>query len=927
MRYTRVRRKRRFTVKNKTPLFLACLLFLIVLFSSFNINEMDLFEENINEVNDDNKSDKVKAAIAANTLKYHDENANSAFNIYNESGTRQSGRVIFDTLPPGYKIITGVNFNYTNSSGAASSLNLDLTVWGDDIGAGTTEHDHTYSITPPGVTGYTVYEYYPGGPTYVIDDDPIVEFNSTDPSGACLQLGKDEDNNGQSERSSGGSYAGVLYELMVELVYENITALNRGYNLTGSILPNDYIDAYSIYLEANKEYEFSLNRISGTGNINLRLVKFSHFTDTSYPLSSGVFNNTIGAGVYILLVEANIGGIDSAQYKVRFDFEDDASIAEHYPDQEPDNYDAVTSTQSLRVNYTLGTGNNHIITGVNYRYTASGSDNIGITLWGDQAINEPYTDTGVPAVTNDTWQTIYFNTADFIIDDDPAVEFTSVNPAGPITIGYKSPGSGHSFKDSGGGYGAAESYEYVVEILYEPIPTLTMDVLSTGSIIQYDYVDAYQMQLTAGVRYGFILNNAPTTGDLNMRLLDFDSLTDINLASTSVDLRHEKMSYTPGSTDTYLLLVQPDTPDTDKGDYSIKFVDMDATITPKIANGLAGLETLNSNYMWINGSGSSGDPYLIQGITINAQGSGNALAITNTGTINFTIRESSFLNSGQIRAGLYLEATEYGYIYNNTFEDNDYGIRLVDGDTHDISNNIIKDNRVGIQLDSASQNNDIWLNYFFYSKILHLQDLGTGNSLDNKSGTIIGNYWDNFYSPFNYLVNHTMLYEGTSQIFYIGDWDFNITIVPFIEDDEPMVANDTDDDGLDDILELIYWKTNITNNDTDSDQMPDGWEVANRLKPLLNDSNLDADNDGLSNYYEFSHIYGSSYTDPNDPDTDNDGYTDGDEVNQGYDPTNPFNHPEPEAPPSGISYGFGYLFFFGIGVVFVIIQYKKKVKR
>ncbi len=43
---------------------------------------------------------------------------------------------------------------------------------------------------------------------------------------------------------------------------------------------------------------------------------------------------------------------------------------------------------------------------------------------------------------------------------------------------------------------------------------------------------------------------------------------------------------------------------------------------------------------------------------------------------------------------------------------------------------------------------------------------------------------------------------------------------------------------------------------------------------------IDTDNDGLSNYEEI-YIY---HTDPNNPDTDGDGYTDGDEVKNGYDP-------------------------------------------
>jgi len=54
----------------------------------------------------------------------------------------------------------------------------------------------------------------------------------------------------------------------------------------------------------------------------------------------------------------------------------------------------------------------------------------------------------------------------------------------------------------------------------------------------------------------------------------------------------------------------------------------------------------------------------------------------------------------------------------------------------------------------------------------------------------------------------------------------------------------------------------------------DGWEVSNFLDPLVDDSTLDPDNDGLTNLEEYQYS-----TDPLDSDTDGDGLTDGQEVN------------------------------------------------
>ncbi len=85
---------------------------------------------------------------------------------------------------------------------------------------------------------------------------------------------------------------------------------------------------------------------------------------------------------------------------------------------------------------------------------------------------------------------------------------------------------------------------------------------------------------------------------------------------------------------------------------------------------------------------------------------------------------------------------------------------------------------------------------------------------------------------------------------------------------DPLKA-DTDDDGLDDAEEINSYNTDPNNPDSDDDGMPDGWEVDNGLDPLVNDSLLDNDGDGLTNYEEY--LNGS---DPDSIDTDSDGFND-----------------------------------------------------
>jgi hypothetical protein len=62
--------------------------------------------------------------------------------------------------------------------------------------------------------------------------------------------------------------------------------------------------------------------------------------------------------------------------------------------------------------------------------------------------------------------------------------------------------------------------------------------------------------------------------------------------------------------------------------------------------------------------------------------------------------------------------------------------------------------------------------------------------------------------------------------------------------------------------------------DSDGDGMPNRWERAHGLDPFRANARGNPDRDGLRNLMEFA-----SSTDPQDADTDDDGLTDGDEVN------------------------------------------------
>lgn len=99
---------------------------------------------------------------------------------------------------------------------------------------------------------------------------------------------------------------------------------------------------------------------------------------------------------------------------------------------------------------------------------------------------------------------------------------------------------------------------------------------------------------------------------------------------------------------------------------------------------------------------------------------------------------------------------------------------------------------------------------------------------------------------------------------------------------------DSDQDRLKDVDEINIFNTDPNNPDSDSDGFNDGVEVKAGYSPLQKDkirlSTIDTDNDGLQDSWEIR-----VKTNLSKPDTDNDGIKDGDEVKNGTDPKSETN--------------------------------------
>ncbi len=128
------------------------------------------------------------------------------------------------------------------------------------------------------------------------------------------------------------------------------------------------------------------------------------------------------------------------------------------------------------------------------------------------------------------------------------------------------------------------------------------------------------------------------------------------------------------------------------------------------------------------------------------------------------------------------------------------------------------------------------------------------------------------------------------------EWEEEYGLDPDVNDADL----DPDEDGYTNIEEYRMGREpyfNEEENDRDKDGIDDDWES----KQCPNgdcDPYDDLDGDGLTNIEEYELSVSGTYVgdlDPQNKDTDDDGYDDGREVNAGFDPTDPESHPMPVA--------------------------------
>ncbi|MCJ7647897.1 MAG: right-handed parallel beta-helix repeat-containing protein, partial [Candidatus Lokiarchaeota archaeon] len=256
-----------------------------------------------------------------------------------------------------------------------------------------------------------------------------------------------------------------------------------------------------------------------------------------------------------------------------------------------------------------------------------------------------------------------------------------------------------------------------------------------------------------------------------------------------------------------------------------------------------------ATYDWVTGSGTWGDPYLIEDITIDAQGSGSGILIENTDEYfiirNCTIHDTSLWNyvTEGYNAGIKLYNTNNGKIYNNKIYDTEYaGIYLDNADNNTIHENILYQNLAwGIDnhwcFNNRIINNTVSANFidigFYNCENMTLRDnqMQLSGFYFRASSLLQAN---SHYIPFSNFLNGKMIYyyknldylsstdfQNPAQIILVNCHNSSISDIEFSHAYRPIDLYYSNDNTIlncnftsnnDKSIQLIYSEGNIIQN-------------------------------------------------------------------------------------------------------------------
>ena len=266
--------------------------------------------------------------------------------------------------------------------------------------------------------------------------------------------------------------------------------------------------------------------------------------------------------------------------------------------------------------------------------------------------------------------------------------------------------------------------------------------------------------------------------------------------------------------------------------------------------------------------------------------------------LDFYDSDYANISSNICRQGIYVGSSMGVIVFNNTFRwattaGSIYGMQLNYVSDSLILNNSMYNNQIAVSVrggsDTLIQDNLCSENeggmYFSYATnmsvirnaIISTESYGM-NFRDTCSNCTItqnifinnGYTWSGITEArddggMTWYENYWSTWDG------VGEYEIYSYPTPITSDPSPMIAEDSDGDGLDDYLEEFFYHTDKTDEDSDNDLLLDGVEVFQLgTLPLDNDTDKDGLGDGEEVY-----VYD---TIPSDPDTDNDLLLDGEEI-------------------------------------------------
>ncbi|MHA2323178.1 MAG: right-handed parallel beta-helix repeat-containing protein, partial [Candidatus Thorarchaeota archaeon] len=197
--------------------------------------------------------------------------------------------------------------------------------------------------------------------------------------------------------------------------------------------------------------------------------------------------------------------------------------------------------------------------------------------------------------------------------------------------------------------------------------------------------------------------------------------------------------------------------------------------SPIVIDGDANFNATAQTEGW-SGNGTSGNPYIIEGLDIDLGGApGHGISISNT-RVNFTISNCNltFANVSP-GSGIYLYNVTNGMLINNTCTSNSYGIYLWSSDSNTVVNNTCNSNsNSGIYLRSSASNTVASNTCTDNTYGIHL-DQSDSNTVANNTCTINNAGFYITASDFNTVARNTC---DTNTIgIYIRDTSTSNTMV------------------------------------------------------------------------------------------------------------------------------------------------------